>query len=1210
MRRFAAILSSLALTAAVASAQPSDPAPAPDPGSPAPAPGTAAPAPGTAAPAPAPVAPARPVVAPLTEEEKKILTEIEGDFKRYAEAADRHHKRSQLILSREYDTRRRSLEKRYAEKIAAAERDHRSRQTNAMKMMEKFIAEHPDHGKFTPDVMFRLAELYLDEANYIFDQGFELDNPAEGAEPAPEGDDAVAEGDPPAEGDDADGADDGTGYEGADYSKALAMWNDILLRFPEYRQRYGVLYLLAYYLNQTGEERRALQIARGLVCKNKYQPLAEPPPRPSDEDVRLRLTPDFKRAFVNPYNECEPEGENKKIIAITWVRIVGDIHFGTPGELGEAIASYEKVARDKKALLYDEALYKLAWSYYRNDDFMKGIEAFDEAIKYSDTLVAAGKEPLPLRPEALQYIAISFTDPWGSDELPDAKRSFDRAWAFYKDRLTEPHVRDVFVQLGDTFELLEAWEESVASYRIALKYWPLHPRNPIAHQKIVNVYQLSGNNNAADEEAALLAQLYAPGSQWYAANETNREAMAAYKTIGERMLRAAAENIHRSAQLMRADWEINPTPQGKVKYIEQYKKAATLYRRFVEEHPTSDMVYEFTFRLGQVMYFAEQYDQAIIQYLWVRDHRELSEQRFEKAALGIVQSYEAEIQRQIKAGTLQEPPDPQLADLKAMPKPITPRSVPQVYQDYRSALDEYQKLVNNPSTAPKMGLNAGMISYRFMDLKDAEQRFKYTFKNFCGVKESVTAKDNLLAIYEATGDDAKFDATNKEFITSKCGTDADVALAIAQNRSKEFREAEDLFNAQQYGPAAIAFYRYLKKAPPEDPNLPIALYNSAVAYDKAGKPKTAVYLFKEFTDNPDKKFRDSEYYLPALYLTAMSHYKAFDYKSAVDVFLNVVKVSSQKNRKPSAGDRTNAQIRLDALYNAALMRELDRVYSDPRGQRGTGAASLYQRYHDAEKDRRKKDRALWSIARIWDQAGSTSRLSKAYSNWRSRYGKDQGNGDDYVFSYYNMAKLYRKKGSSSSASRAQTATLKAWADIGRPKGTPAATMAAEFAFAKAETKKKPFDRYKITRAPTTKKAAEAALGKLDKLANSSVTAYQDLAQYDSGIWSLAALVRIGDVRFFQGLKIKDIPTPKEILKLDERAPDKGILFQWEDQLDKLVKPLENQAQAQWVKVLDAGKRQRVSNEWTRLATERLHDFISQQNYPVIREELREGTDKP
>lgn len=1135
---------------------------------------------------------AREPKAPLTAKEREILAEIEKDFARYQALADGHHRRTQLILSREYERRKRQLEKRYAERIAAAERDRQRRQLDAMKLMETFIADHPSHKKFTPDVMFRLAELYLDEANDLYDQQLALGAPPASDDAAPPGDDYDDD------------------FDGADYSKALGMWRQILTRFPAYRQRDGATYLLAYYLNQMNKERESLAVARGLVCANKFDPLATPPEPPRDAEVRRSLSSAYKRAFVSPYEGCKQIGDNKLLAADAWVRIVGDVHFSTPGELGEAIAAYEKVARDKKSKLYDEALYKLAWSYYRNDDYIKGIEAFDEAIRHSDKLVAQGEDPLALRPEALQYIAVSFTDPWGPDELADPQRSFDRAWSFYKNRLDEPHVREVFIQLGDTFELLQAWDQAIASYRIALKYWPLHPTNPRVHQKVVTAFQDRGDTGSADEEAANLALLYAPGTEWYRANETDREAMEAYATIGQRMLRAAAENVHKSAQGMRQAYLAKPTPAGKIRYIAQYRKAAALYQRFIDEYPVADEVYEFTYRLGETSFYGGRYREAIGHYRWVRDHKELSAARYQQAAYSIIQAYEKLIERQVADGEIAAITPPTLEQLRDAPKPIKPKRVPPLLDEYRAALDEYQNLVNDPATAPKMGLNAGMVSYSYLDLDDAERRFKKTFTKFCGTPEAVRAKDNLLAIYEALDQDEKFAKTNSQFIASKCGTEKDIALARTQIRSKAFREAEELFAQKRYDRAAIDFYRYYKTSPADDPNLPIALYNSAIAYDRSGRPKTATYLFKEFTGNQSAAYRDSEYYLPALYLTAVSHYKAFDYKAAVAVYLEVVELASQKGRKPPAGDRSAEQIRLDALYNAALLRELDRVYYDPKGEAGTGAAALYARYAAEETDPGKADKAMWAVARVWREAGDLRRLAKAYQSWRARFGREPGNADNYIFSYYDLAKQYAKKGKKRDAERMQAKTLEAWADVGQPRRTPGATMAAEFEFARAEAAKKPFDRYKIRRAPRTKREAERALDKLDKLANDAVTRYQSLAKYESAIWSLAARVRIGDVRFFQALKIAEIPPPKDLLRLDEKYPDKDILIRYQDALDTKVKPLEKQARMQWERVTALGKQQGVSNRWTRLAQERLHDFISQQEFPVIREELREGTDRP
>lgn len=1148
---------------------------------------------------PKPEVPTGPAGRPYSKAERDVLKEIESDVKRYQRAADAHYDRVKDYLFGQYQDRRTRLEKRYADQIARTEAQQRKRHLDAIALLVKFIKDYPNHPQFTPDAMFRLADLYLDESNWEFEKKF--DAAIEAQEAAPDAASAAA----------ADSlADDST--QRADYSRSIGLWTQIIQRFPDYRQRAGAMYLLAYYLKETGEDRRSLAVYRGLVCGNKYNPMAEPPPAPNRDKVRLATASAAKASFRNPYADCVASTKDRDLVEDAWVRGVGDIHFLTPGELNEAIAAYEKVARQKKSKYYDEALYKLAWSYYRNDDFLKAIAAFDESVAYSDALVAQGKEPLPLRPEALQYIAIAFTDPWSLDEQPDPARALERAMKFYQGRFDEPHVRDVFETLGDTFKVLEANEQAIASWRVAIEKYPLYPLNPLVHQKIVLAYEAKGDSSAADAEAGKLAAAYSPGTAWYTANETNREAMEAQQRIRERMLRAAAENIHKEAQQARAAYSAQPTPQAHDKYVALYRRAAEMYQRFIDEYPTSNDVYEFTYRLGETNFFAEQYMAAIPHYKWVRDHRDLSEARFEKSARSIIQAYQAEIDRQVKAGQLGEPPEPTIESLKAMPKPIRPLDIPPLYLELQTALDEYQQIINDPSSAPNMGLLAGIVSYRFLHLDDAAARFELTFDKFCGTPEAVKSKDGLLAIYEIQGKDEKFRETNEKFISKRCGTDQDIQLARAQNRSKEFREAEDLFKEKKYDVAAVAFYRYVKNATPGDPNIPVALYNSAVAYDKSGKPKTAVYLYKEFTDNPAPEFRQSEYYLAALYNNAASNYKAFDYKTAVDGYLNVVRVATEKGRKvPPTFELSLEQLQLTALFNAAVIRELDRVYLDPAGAPGTGAVSLYKRYASSEKDRRKADRATWAIARIWSTAGDAKKLSAAYADWRKKYGLDQGNADDYVFSYYNMAKVYEKRSKKGEVEAAKKATIKAWSTVGRPTHTAAADMAAEYDFETVEAfYNQKFAGYKIKSAPKTKREAERVLSALDKLSQETRNKYLGLAKYESGPWGLAALERIGDTLYFQALKIAEIPIPKEILKMDAKYPDKGIQAQYMEVLQGLVKPLEDQSKLQWQKVVDTGKTQGIANQWTQLAQERLHDFISQEEFPVQRAPLAEGTEKP
>src|SRR5690606_25848150 len=121
-------------------------------------------------------------------------------------------------------------------------------------------------------------------------------------------------------------------------------------------------------------------------------------------------------------------------------------------------------------------------------------------------------------------------------------------------------------------------------------------------------------------------------------------------------------------------------------------------------------------------------------------------------------------------------------------------------------------------------------------------------------------------------------------------------LAINQNRSLNFSRAADLYKNQQYIPAAEAFYRFYKTAPAGDPDLPVALYNAAVSYKLADRPKTAIALFKEFTSRPEKPFRESPYYLDAMRLTAASYQASFEYDLAIKTYLELYETTKKAKK--------------------------------------------------------------------------------------------------------------------------------------------------------------------------------------------------------------------------------------------------------------------------------------------------------------------------
>jgi hypothetical protein len=1196
-KRFVATLLAALLVGNVAYAQPGVTPPTPTP-TPAPAP------PGQPTPTPAPVPvqqpangpglglppipPPPPSTAPLRLQpaELEALKDVEAEYERFLIAANQHDTRLRQIAKREFDTRTAELTRRYADRIAKTTAEKLKRHGDTIAMLEKFLKDHPDHEQFTPDKMFQLADLYLDRA----EEEVEAKLTALEQSTAP--------------------PDPNAGPIIADYQPSLDLWESILKRFPSYRQTPSTMYLLAYY-GKLKDERRSLQIFLALACANKYK-WSDPPPKPPTRDEALKRIE--RKTLRDPYGDCSAyPGAEAELVRHAWIRGIADYHFTIPGELDEAIASYLKVANGgNDSKLYAESLYKLAWSYYKRDFLKDSIQRFDESVKLYDSVVAAGGMPqLELRDESIQYISVAFTDPWEGETDSDAVKAFDRARAYYRGRENEPHVRDVWVALGKAFTELQAWEQAVAAYRLAIgPPWELHPKNPVVHQEIVNVYETKGDKLGADAAAAELATRYAPGTAWYAANEKDREAMDNQRRIAERALYAATRNTHSAATTLRKDYEVaaKKDPAQRQEYLAMYGKAIELYRQFIKTYPESDYIYEFNFLQGEALYWSERYTEAIEQYKWVRDHRDLGTSFYLDAARSVVQSYEAEAQRRVTEGQLAALKVPTVAELKALPQPLTPQPIPVIYIQLQSEYDNYQNVVADPAAAPQQGINAALISLAYLHADDAIARFTKVMDKFCGKPEAAKAKDGTLAIYEARSDFDAIEATNKKFIAAKCGDEKTIQLAIAQNRSLNFSRAAELYKTSQFAPAAEAFFRFYKTAPQTDPDLPVALYNSAVSYKLADRPKTAIALFKEFTANTAKAFRESPYYLDAMRLQAASYQAAFDYNNAIQTYLDLYETAKKAKRLgikppeplPGEAPRTLDQIRLDALFNAALASEMNRDFKR--------AIELYTKYQAEEPDLRKRDRALWSVAGIFRQSGDVSSMVNILDQWRRLYGNAADNTDDFVQTYYDEAALRKKKNQAALARKAGQDTIDAWKRKGAVRGGRGAKLAGEWQLAQAE------DHYLTAYEPVEIKVAAKTKAEIEYqnklLSDAKVKAedrYLALDAYGIAEYTMAAKVRYADIQYGHAQKIANAPIPTPIQRAGETNPD--LLAKFETTRDQNLKKYLDEAKSQWLEVVDAAKKGGISNRWSRLAQENLgREFPGE--FTVLRQELVQGTDAP
>jgi hypothetical protein len=651
-----------------------------------------------------------------------------------------------------------------------------------------------------------------------------------------------------------------------------------------------------------------------------------------------------------------------------------------------------------------------------------------------------------------------------------------------------------------------------------------------------------------------------------------------------------------------------------------YSKAVELYRQFIQTYPESDYVYEFTFLQGEALFYSERYREAIAQYKWVRDHRDLGTAYYLDAARSVMQSYEAAAEQEVIAGRAQPLKIPTVDELRKLPKPWTPQPIPPIYLELQGEYDNYQNIVQDPAAAPGQGINAALISLAYLHVDDAIARFTKVMDKFCAtppakkgeLAPAAKAKDGILAIYEAQNNFDAIEATNKRFINAKCGDDNSIQLAISQNRSLNFSRADALYKQEQFVPAAEAFYRFYKTAQQNDPDLPTALYNAAVAYKRGNRPKTAIALFKEFTSRPEKQFRESPYYLDAMRLTADSYRESFEYDLAIKTSLDLYETTKKAKKlgiKPpppiNPGDKplTLEEIGRNAVFNAAYSAEVSRDFKR--------AVDLYAQYQKIEPDRTEQANAQLAIARIHRQSGDVLKMAQAFDAWRGKWGRDAGQEDQYVRTYYETAELYRKKGNTAAAKKAELQTIDAFKQKGAKKNSEGAIMAGEFDLKHAEEfYENTWSKFEITKpaSSTVLKTAQTQIkGQQQSIQDLRVKAedkYRNLeTTYGVAEYTMAAQVRFGDIQYDRAQKISNIPIPKII------ANNAGAIEAFENQRDATLKKDLEEAKLNWKAVADAAKRANISNKWSQKALENLAREFPDE-YKALRQELVQGTDAP
>ncbi|NOZ85821.1 MAG: tetratricopeptide repeat protein [Deltaproteobacteria bacterium] len=1046
------------------------------------------------------------VVTPEALEEYKEVKKLQEDYENVVKEY-----RDDIFQMVEHTRARREREinRSYDSAIDNLEKTEELMRNDAIAKFEKFLEKYPDDPHYSPDAMYRLAELYFrsaqdkylsaldvyDEEYTKYEQGVIASEPAEPTK---------------------------------DFSKSIALYQDLIGSFPHYRFADGALYLLGYCLKQQGENKEA---------KESWDRLVKSYP---------------KSRFV-------PEALTR----------IGEYYFDS-NELESAIATYRRAKKFKDSPWYDKILYKLGWTYYRLDRFQEAVTTFGELL---DLYEKMSKKELAergdLKKEAIEYTAVSFSEPeWGGQTFTeleaqggglDLEKNIERTREFFKKQFpNRKWERDVWKKFAEVLYKKTRYREAIIAYKKALALNPLAKDAPLLQEQIINAYTERREMDKRAEEMERLVKDYSEGSPWWKANENDPDTLRkARRTTQEKLLGAAVFH-HETAQKLAA----SPEPENQAKAFEEYKKAATGYAEYLKRFPHDERAYELTYYLGDALYFSKQYEKAAKVFAKVRDSRFSDKYRVD-AAKSVLFCVREIIKAQEASG--------KLAKMKAHKDPSElpkePLDIPPIRMELVKAGDKFLEYEPQHKDAAVIGYNAALVFYRFGHFDEAERRLKLLINRYPKSKYAMDSIKLLIDRYIA--------AKNYEMVAKWATKLTELASVGGEgDRTKDAEEGKALFvgarfnvamkwmKEGKYEKAANEFLRIVDENPKYE-KADVGINNAAVCFTKAKRYITSMKTYERLV----RDYPKSGLAANATWYIATNAEQGFDFNKAITYYEKLVE------KYPTHEHRA------DAAYNAALLREKNGDYK--------GAAKGYERYARMFPDRDDAASVFFQAGRVYEKAHDIRNMTRVFKTFIKKYGKAPQNYRYVMEALVKIGDYYYEKSKKARNWRVARDTLKTakkfYSDAvdffdshKLPPGNIEAEFAAKAAFLLAEFRLPEFEKIKISGGRNKRKFQKVLKAqmtkKMEKIKELRVL-YENVLKYSRADWFLAAKYRLGYLPQAFAKAIMDAPAPPDV------ARDEEAMSVYQEMLYQAAEPIEEKAIESYKLVVETSERFNYTNEW-------------------------------
>lgn len=1073
---------------------------------------------------------------PRNDDEKNALRDLEEMYNAYEDAADAtgDSVRDLLIITGDKDRDR--VRSRYDRDIRSRRAKARVLRDDAIVTYEGFLEKHSDDPAWTPEIMFRLAELEFESSN----ERYQAEEDAWERQLALYEDDIDAgrlekDAEPPA-------------APTFDYKKSVGLFRTVVSRFPTYPHNDAALYMMGMLLYEEEEYDASRQSFLALACNNHF-------PIPTADQDNLRYWEPGK------YSGCKPYIDQSKFIEEAWLR-VGESHYDFD-EFSAALAAYTQAASDPKSEFYYTALIRIAWTLYLERRFPEAIAKFDEFVKHADSVRGTdeGEGVAEFREDAIKYMAKAYVEEdWDLDGVPDNVWGYERLDRDYGSRGAEPHVAEIYRELGELFAFQTEYAQAIGIWQATLNRWPNAPAAPSIQLKILRAYEFLQDKDGATTARDALATNYLRGTEWFYANEDNPDAIEEAFQLAEDALVATAVDHHSRAQQLRSGGQLEEANK-------EYAIAAVAYEAYLERFPDTKASYEYRYQFAESLYYSDQLLDAAVQYSIVRDSN-ISNKLQKDAAEGVIFAYEGYIDDEREAGRFALPPMPK----RDMNGPWDPKDIPELVLALQEAYDRYVSYEPEATEAPRMMYDAASISQRYNRFEDAERRYVRVLEDHCQDNVAINAGYAIIDGRLVQGDLKGTQEWTKKLVDLGCGSGAESEKFAGElktiGNAAIFEEATQLFDAGKYEAAADRYVALVNEAP-NDPQADAALFNAAASYERIGRFNSAAATYERIYT----EYKKSEYADDALLRTGFNHSKFFEFEKAVGKYLILAEDEQFKD----------SEHRLVALKNAASLLENLQEYNR--------AHKMYKKWGAATKDPADKAEASFRAAKVLIKTGENKKTIKAFNAFLKSHKKTPGQAERIVESHLRIGQAYAEEKERKKAESAYRSCVSSFASLGLAPATEAADYPAEAQFKLAEyslgdvLKVKPKGQGK-----KLEKSIKTLFDKVLKAANE----YDAVFPYRRLEWVLAAMYRRGYAFETVATKVRDAPVPKQLKEYSE------AWFAYKDIVDSEMERFETKAISLYEETVKRGREYQISNQWTRRAVERLN-LWKPEEYPLLRD---------